>query len=176
MAENAQNDDFQKEQVKYEFSWQHPLWESHENHQTLSGLQICEYWEGLHISLIHSVLQNFISQKEQNLALRASPFEQLRLAITLICAVICIESCWVCSHIKLSSYFNHRVTNAKTQFDMTANPLWFNINLKTVPTAWHIHTCLPVSRMPLSDPPFFYELYWQNTSSSPKTWSLCTKL
>jgi hypothetical protein len=59
---------------------------------------------------------------------------------------------------------------------MVVNPLWFNINLKTMPTAWHIHICLPVSRMPLSEPPFFYELYWQNTSSSPKRWSLCTKL
>ena len=58
MAENAQNDDFQKEQVKYEFSWQHPLWESHEIHQTLSGLQICEYSEGLRMPLIVNVLQN----------------------------------------------------------------------------------------------------------------------
>ena len=37
--------------------------------------------------------------------------------------VIDIKSKWVCSHIKLSSYFNHRVTNAKTQFDMAVNPL-----------------------------------------------------
>jgi len=55
----------------------------------------------------------------------------IRTALSGLRAEISIESKWVCSHIKLSSYFNHRVTNAKTQFDMTANPLWFNINLKT---------------------------------------------
>ena len=56
--------------LNYEFSWQTPLWESHEIHQTESRLQICEYWEGLRIALIYSVLQNFISQKELFLSMR----------------------------------------------------------------------------------------------------------
>ena len=66
-----------------------------------------------------------------------------RTALSRLRAEISIESKWVCRHIKLSSYFNHRVTNAKTQFDMAVNPLWFNINLKTRATAWHEHKPVP---------------------------------
>ena len=62
-----------------------------------------------------------------------SPWDfAFRTALSGLCAEISIESKWVYSHIKLSSYFNHRVTNAKTQFDMAVNPLWFNINHKTM--------------------------------------------
>ena len=76
----------------YEFSLQYPLWESHGIHQTESCLQICEYWKGLRISLIYSVLWSFISQNEQFLLSWNSPFEQLWEAINGICAVIDIES------------------------------------------------------------------------------------
>ena len=62
-----------------------------------------------------------------------------RTALNGLRAEISIESKWVCRHIKLSSYFNHRVTNAKTQFDMAVNPLWFNINLKTTAPVWREH-------------------------------------
>ena len=164
MAENAQNDDFQKEQVKYEFSWQQPLWESHEIHQTLSGLQICEYWEGLRISLIHSVLQNFNTQKEQNLALWASPFEQLRLAITLICAEICIESWWVGSHIKLSYDLEQNVTEVRTQFDMAVNPLWFNINLRTMAPAWCDGWCFLAPECHFQKGLFFMNYFYKTCS------------
>ena len=34
-----------------------------------------------------------------------------------------IESEWVYSHIKLSSYFRYVLIQVITQFDMTANPL-----------------------------------------------------
>ena len=56
--------------LNYEFSWQRPLWESHEIHQTESRLQICEYWKGLRMLLIFSVLQNSASQKELFLSMR----------------------------------------------------------------------------------------------------------
>ena len=75
------------------------------------------------MSLIYSVLRNHISQIGQNTAPRAKPFEQLRLAITLICAEICIESWWVGSHIKLSYDLNQNVTEVRTQFDMAVKPL-----------------------------------------------------
>ena len=39
-----------------------------------------------------------------------------------------IESKWVYSHIKLSSYFRYVLFQVITQFDMTANPPWFNTN------------------------------------------------
>ena len=67
-----------------------------------------------------------------------------RTALSGLRAEICIESKWVCSHIKLSSYFNHCVTNAKTQFDMAVNPPWFNINLKTVRATWHACMWFPL--------------------------------
>ena len=38
-------------------------------------------------------------------------------------AVICIESKWVGSHIKLSYDLEQNVTEVRTQFDMTVNPL-----------------------------------------------------
>ena len=116
---------------KYELFWQHPLWESRGMQKTLSRLQICEYWKGLFISLIYSVLRNLVSQKEQFLALEVSPFGQLWAAFNRLCAEISIESKWVCRHIKLSYDLEQNATNAKTQFDMAVNPLWFNINLKT---------------------------------------------
>ena len=62
-----------------------------------------------------------------------------RTALSGLRSEISIESKWVCNHIKLSSYFNHRVTNAKTQFDMAVKPLWFNINLKTAAKTWREH-------------------------------------
>jgi len=42
-----------------------------------------------------------------------------------------IESKWVYSHIKLSFYFSYILFQVITQFDMAANPLWFNTNLST---------------------------------------------
>ena len=74
-----------------------------------------------------------------------SPWDfAFRTALSDLRAEISIESKWVCSHIKLSSYFNHRVTNAKTQFDMAVNPLWFNINLKTAAKTWREHCGSPL--------------------------------
>ena len=65
----------------------------------------------------------FISQKELFLAPKNSPFEQLRETINGLCAVICIESWWVGSHIKLSYDLKQNVTKVRTQFDMAVNPL-----------------------------------------------------
>ena len=65
----------------------------------------------------------FISQKELFLAPKNSSFEQLRETINGLCAVICIESWWVGSHIKLSYELNQNVTEVRTQFDMAVNPL-----------------------------------------------------
>ena len=65
----------------------------------------------------------FISQKELFLASENSSFEQFRKSFSGLHAVICIESKWVCRHIKLSYDLEQNVTNAKTQFDMAANPL-----------------------------------------------------
>ena len=124
---------------KYEFSWQRPLWESHGIHQTESRLQICEYWKGLYIYLIHSVLRNSVSQKEQFSPLGHSSFDQHWMAFCGPCAEISIESWWVCSHIKLRCDLEQNVMDAKTQFDMAVNPLWFNINLKTSAKTWHEH-------------------------------------
>jgi hypothetical protein len=79
--------------------------------------------EGVVYAIECQLVINIASQKELFLASENSLFGQFRDTIRSLCAVICIESWWVCSHIKLSSYFNHRVTNAKTQFDMAVNPL-----------------------------------------------------
>ena len=38
-------------------------------------------------------------------------------------AVICIESWWVGSHIKLSYDLEQNVTKVRTQFDLAVNPL-----------------------------------------------------
>ena len=124
---------------KYEFSLQQPLWESHGIHQTESRLQICEYWEGLCISLIFNVLRNSVSQKEQSSSLKDSSFELFWERGDSIRAVICIESWWVGSHIKLSYDLKQNVTEVRTQFDMAVNPLWFNINLKTAAKTWREH-------------------------------------
>ena len=128
----------------YEFSLQYPLWESHGIHQTESCLQICEYWKGLRIQLIYSVLRNHISQKEQFSPLKDSPFEQFWERSDGSRAVISIESWWVGSHIKLGYDLNQNVTEVRTQFDMTVNPLWFNINLKTMVLACRNGRCVLV--------------------------------
>ena len=62
-----------------------------------------------------------------------------RTALSGLRAEICIESKWVCSHIKLSYDLEQNVMDAKTQFDMAVNPLWFNINLKTSAKTWREH-------------------------------------
>ena len=97
-----------------------------------------------------------------------------RTALSGLCAEISIESKWVCSHIKLSSYFNHRVTNAKTQFDMAVNPLWFNINLKTAAKTWreHFGSSLPECHSPkvLFFMNYFYKTcsLWILTNAEPE--------
>ena len=65
-----------------------------------------------------------------------------RTALSGLCAEISIESKWVCNHIKLSYDLEQNVTDAKTQFDMAVNPLWFNINLKTTAHARREHLCI----------------------------------
>ena len=75
------------------------------------------------MSLIYSVLRNFISQKELFLTPKISPFEQLGETINGLCAEICVESWWVGSHIKLRYELNQNVTGVRTQFDMAVNPL-----------------------------------------------------
>ena len=69
------------------------------------------------------VVAKIISQKELFLAPKISPFEQLGETINGLCAEICIESWWVCSHIKLSYDLEQNVTEVRTQFDMAVNPL-----------------------------------------------------
>ena len=46
-----------------------------------------------------------------------------RIALSGFCAEICIESKWVCRHIKLSYDLEQNATNDETQFDMAVNPL-----------------------------------------------------
>ena len=65
-----------------------------------------------------------------------------RIALSGLCAEICIESKWVCRHIKLSYDLEQNATNDETQFDMAVNPLWFNINLKTTAHARREHLCI----------------------------------
>ena len=84
-----------------------------------------------------------------------------RTALGGLRAEISIESKWVYSHIKLSYDLEQNVTKVRTQFDMAVNPLWFNINLKTLPLAWCTRQCISAPRMQLSEVPFFYELFWQ---------------
>ncbi len=52
-----------------------------------------------------------------------SVFGQFCETICGFCAVIYIESKWVCRHIKVSYDLEQNVTNAKTQFDLAVNPL-----------------------------------------------------
>ena len=65
----------------------------------------------------------FISQKELFLASENSLFGQFRDTIRSLCAVICIESWWVGSHIKVSYDLEQNATNDETQFDLAVNPL-----------------------------------------------------
>ena len=74
----------------------------------------------------------FISQNELFSSLKSMPFGRLWVRNDGIRAVISIESWWVCSHIKLSSIIHHVLIQVISQFDMVVNPLWFNINHKTV--------------------------------------------
>ena len=69
------------------------------------------------------VVAKIISQKELFLTSKNSVFGQFRETICGFCAVICIESKWVCRHIKVSYDLEQNVTNAKTQFDLAVNPL-----------------------------------------------------
>ena len=77
----------------------------------------------LRMSLIYSVLRNFISQKELFLTSEGSSFGQFGVAFSGLHAEICIESWWVCRHIKLSYDLEQNVTKVRTQFDMAVNPL-----------------------------------------------------
>jgi len=77
----------------------------------------------LRISLIYSVLRKSVSQKEHFLLSSNSVSEQFRAAINCIRAVICIESKWVGSHIKLGYDLKQNVMEVRTQFDMAVNPL-----------------------------------------------------
>ena len=129
---------------KYEFSLQWPLWESHGIHQTASGLQICEYWKRLCMLLIYSMLRYLVSQKEQFGHPECSSFEHLWAAFCGLHAVIDIKSWWVGSHIKLGYDLKQNVTEVRTQFDLAVNPLWFNINLKTMVLACRKGWCVLV--------------------------------
>ena len=62
-------------------------------------------------------------QNEQFFAPKISLFEQFRVVFCGLHAVICIESWWVGSHIKLSYDLKQNVTEVRTQFDMAVNPL-----------------------------------------------------
>ena len=84
------------------------------------------------------------SQKEHFFTPKTSPFEQFWAAFRSTHAVICIESWWVGSHIKLSYDLEQNVTEVRTQFDMAVNPLWFNINLKTMVLACRNGWCVLV--------------------------------
>ena len=77
----------------------------------------------------------FCFAKRTFLLSRNSFSEQFWAAFCNIGAVICIESWWVGSHIKLRYELNQNVTEVRTQFDMAVNPLWFNINLRTMALA-----------------------------------------
>ena len=88
----------------------------------------------------------------------SSPWDfAFRTALSRLRAEICIESKWVCNHIKLSSYLNQNVTEVRTQFDMAANPLWFNINLKTAAKTWLEHC-----GSPLPECTFLWVLFFMN--------------
>ena len=71
----------------------------------------------------YQMVANFTSQKELFLTSKNSVFGQFCETICGFCAVICIESKWVCRHIKVSYDLEQNVTNAKTQFDLAVNPL-----------------------------------------------------
>jgi hypothetical protein len=50
-------------------------------------------------------------------------FGQPGTAVDGSCAVISIESWWVCRHIKVNYDLEQNATNDESQFDMTVNPL-----------------------------------------------------
>ena len=121
--------------LNYEFSWQTPLWELHGIHQTESRLQIVSIGGGC-ISRWFTVCCLILLRKMNCFC----PWDFVfRTALSGLRAEICIESKWVCSHIKLSYDLEQNVMDAKTQFDMAVNPFWFNINLKTSAKTWREH-------------------------------------
>ena len=116
-------------------AWNSPNWKSLANMRVLRWVAH---------SADYQMVANFTSQKELFLTSKNSVFGQFCETICGFCAVICIESKWVCRHIKVSYDLEQNVTNAKTQFDLAVNPLWFNINLKTRAQACRNGRCVLV--------------------------------
>jgi hypothetical protein len=79
--------------------------------------------EGVVYAVECQLVINIASQKELFLASENSLFGQFRDTIRSLCAVICIESWWVGSHIKVSYDLEQNATNDETQFDLAVNPL-----------------------------------------------------
>ena len=98
------------------------------NTKLLANMRVLEV--AAHITDTQPVV-NFYSQKELFLALKNSCFGQLWESVNGLHVEIDIESKWVCSHIKLRYDLNQNVTDDGTQFDVTANPPWFNTNHNT---------------------------------------------
>ena len=110
------------------------------------------------------------SQKEHFFAPKTSPFEQFWAAFRSTCAVICIESWWVGSHIKLSYDLKQNVTEVRTQFDMAVNPLWFNINLKTTALACRNGWCVLVLECHFQKGLFFMNYFYKTAVS--ESWQM----
>ena len=136
-------------------AWNSPNWKSLANMRVLGGI--------VYIVDLQCVVR-FYFAKRIFLLSRNSFSEQFWAAFCNTGAVICIESWWVGSHIKLRYELNQNVTEVRTQFDMAVNPLWFNINLRTKVLACRNGWCVLVPECHFQKCLFFMNYFYKTRS------------